>query len=511
MTTQLLVIDDSATVRKLVEIAFRGADYRIAFAGSGADGLERAMNVPPDVILLDFMLPDMKGLDVCARLAEHRETAQVGVVVMSGKPEVAERVRDCANVVTFLAKPFSAEKVRARIEIALRHGNQTSSRSNTTRIRTFGLDDEPIAEPLQLASDEALALRGDLAEVALYDVLRLLTSSSSSRTGVVRLTTGEHIYVANGSIVLCATTRPTAQLDELAIGHGAAELDEALKAARLSQQQTAKPAVVTLAERGFEMELDVAAALKSHGYRLLTAALQGRTGQFAWQEQRIPAYVEAFGRPMSLTAAALEQARGEHHPAPATAELLDHVYQRALHIAGAIAGLRLSPIERAVLTAVDGTSPLGQLVERIQLPASVVATTIGNLAAAELVMRAEPLTAALHAGPTVVVHDLDAPFVGQLRALLARRLGVLSVIEVPLVAELDAAIGHARPRLILIGSDSHALPPELRALARLSSAALVAVLEISETRTTAETLALGYDAILFKPVHITELERLLAL
>jgi CheY-like chemotaxis protein len=509
MTTQLLVIDDSATVRKLVEIAFRGADYRIAFAGSGADGLERAMNVPPDVILLDFMLPDMKGLDVCARLAEHRETSQVGVVVMSGKPEVAERVRDCVNVVTFLPKPFSAEKVRARVEVALRHGNQTSSRSNTTRIRAFGLDDEPLAEPPQPASDEGLTLQGDLAQVELYDVLRLLTASP--RTGVVRLTTGEHIYVASGSIVLCATTQLTPQLDELALGHGAEELDEALKVARLSQRQSGKPAVVTLAERGFEMELDVAAALKSHGYRLLTAALQARAGQFAWQEQRTPAYVEAFGRPMSLTAAALERARGEHRPPPATAELLDHIYRRTPRIADAIAGLRLSPTERAVLTAVDGTSPLEELARRIQLPASVVATTIGNLAAAELVMRAEPATAALHTGPTVLVHGLDAAFVGQLRALLARRLGAISVLEVPQLAGLAAAAGQARPSLLLIGSDSGKLPPELRALARLSSATLVAVLEIAETRTTAETLALGYDAILFKPVHITELERLLAL
>ena len=85
------------------------------------------------------------------------------------------------------------------------------------------------------------------------------------------------------------------------------------------------------------------------------------------------------------------------------------------------------------------------------------------------------------------------------------------MLEVQNAAELDAVVSRAKPQLILVGADTHALPPELRALARLTAATLVAVLEMADDKTTADTLALGYDAVLFKPIHITELERLLAL
>ena len=69
MSDRVLVIDDSTTLRKLVEIALRGTGAEIDFAASGSEGIRRAAAHPPDVILLDFMLPDMQGVDVCARLA----------------------------------------------------------------------------------------------------------------------------------------------------------------------------------------------------------------------------------------------------------------------------------------------------------------------------------------------------------------------------------------------------------------------------------------------------------
>src|SRR3954470_12479243 len=64
---RLLVIDDSATIRKLVEISFRGSAWVLEFAGTGADGLARAAQGGPTMILLDYVLPDMKAAEVCKR------------------------------------------------------------------------------------------------------------------------------------------------------------------------------------------------------------------------------------------------------------------------------------------------------------------------------------------------------------------------------------------------------------------------------------------------------------
>jgi CheY-like chemotaxis protein len=529
MTTQILVIDDSATMRKLVEIAFRGSDTKIDFAGTGAEGLARATAAPPDVILLDFMLPDMKGLDVCTRLAQQAHTSQVGVVVMSGKPEVADLFRDAPNVVAFLPKPFTAELVQARLLAALRHGDHASSRNNTTRLRSFALADEPTGadRPSEVRATAkgsswseshgeaklaapTLELQGSLVAVSLYDVLKLVCASG--RTGVVRLSSGENIYLQTGNIAMCTTTRPTDEFDQLVI-RGGRDLDGALATARTYQYQTGKPAVVTLAESGFEIEVDVAAALKAHGYRLLTAAIATRVGQFVWQEQRLPSYVESFGRPISLTAAALDHARGQARSGGGDAEVLDHVYQRTARFTDAINGLRLTALERAILAAIDGVATVRQVSERTKVAMRQVVATITHLAAVELIVRADAASA-MGAGrslPPIVVHDLDAEFVGQLRSLVARRPMALPVLEVADAADLDATVSRAKPQIILIGSDTRSLPPELRALAKLTSATMVAVLEVGDANTAADTLALGYDAVLFKPLHITELERLLAL
>jgi AmiR/NasT family two-component response regulator len=85
------------------------------------------------------------------------------------------------------------------------------------------------------------------------------------------------------------------------------------------------------------------------------------------------------------------------------------------------------------------------------------------------------------------------------------------VLQVAQPTQLDALVTRAKPQLILVGADSRPLAPELRALARLTAATLVAVLDLADEPTLAATLALGYDAALLKPVHITELEHLLAL
>ncbi len=509
MTTQILVIDDSATMRKLVEIAFRGSDLKIEFAGTGAEGLARASAAPPDVILLDFMLPDMKGLDVCVQLARQRETAQVGIVVMSGKAEVADLFRDSPNVVAFLPKPFTAEEVQARVRAALRHGDHASSLRNTTRLRIMSASDEEVPD-LSGAIADALVLQGGLAAISLYEILRLVLAGKYS--GAIGLSSGEHIYVSAGNILLCTTTRPTDELDQLVI-RGGADLDAALAAARITQQQTGKPALVMLAEAGFEIEVDVVAALKAHSYQLLAAALSNRAGQFAWREQRLPSYVEAFGRPISLTEVALELAREQNRLLPGGTEILDHVYQRTARFSNAIAGLRLTNAERAVLAAIDGVSSLRQLSERTKLTLRQVTSTVSHLASVDLVARADAASGdgAPRSSLPLLVHDLDAAFVEQLRTLLARRPLALPILEVSEVSALDEAVSSAKPQLILIGSDTRALPPELRALAKLTSAAVVAVLEVADATTTAETLALGYDAVLLKPVHISELERLLAL
>lgn len=116
-THRLLVIDDSSTIRKLVELSFRGAPFTLEFAVTGAEGVEKAL-LGPDVILLDCVLPDMKAVDVCQRLTDDPRGRGARIVLMSAKErEAVQALFDrFPQVIDFVGKPFSADEVLGRIK-----------------------------------------------------------------------------------------------------------------------------------------------------------------------------------------------------------------------------------------------------------------------------------------------------------------------------------------------------------------------------------------------------------
>ncbi|MFN0247064.1 MAG: response regulator [Kofleriaceae bacterium] len=491
MSAQILVIDDSATMRKLVQIAFRGSDYAIDFASSGKEGIDRAVSMVPDVILLDYMLPDMKGIDVCHQLAMRSETAGVGIIVMSGKPELGPTFANVRNVVSFLAKPFTPEAVTTRLRAALKRGDHA-------KLRTARIPVIPYAHvaPSATAGEKApLILQGDLASCPVFDLLRLLGAFSA--TGELVADT-LRIYVHGGRVLMCVST-----IDEIEADRRIP--DEIVESARQAQRD-GKPALVTFAEHGYGNDVELVPLLKGASQRHLERAIALRSGRFDWRPDVCPPYVEAFGRAISVTAAGLDHARTR---AGTPAADLEQIYQRTPRFSDAIVGLKLTSSERVILTAIDGVASLRDLTERTKIPARQLLQTIGQLAAIDLVTRVESSQRQHALGATpILVHGLDTEFVTQLRTLLARRPVPIDIVEVAKGDRIETVVARATPQLILVGGEG-GFPSELRALARLTAATVVAILEVGDTLKSADSAALGIDAALFKPVHIAEIERLL--
>lgn len=109
---RILGVDDSLTIRKALEIVLKPAGYDLELAVDGADALAKAKSFKPDVILLDFILPDMRGSQVCQHLALDPETANIPVILVSAKgAEIRQAYRDAGNVVSYIAKPFKPQVV----------------------------------------------------------------------------------------------------------------------------------------------------------------------------------------------------------------------------------------------------------------------------------------------------------------------------------------------------------------------------------------------------------------
>lgn len=122
MSSRLLVIDDSLTVRKAVGLSLKNIDATIDYATTGHEGLLKATHHHgvPDLILLDFVLPDMRGIDVAQRLAQDARTAAVPIILMTAKEEnVRELFRGLRTQLDYVAKPFSPEDIVSRVQAIL--------------------------------------------------------------------------------------------------------------------------------------------------------------------------------------------------------------------------------------------------------------------------------------------------------------------------------------------------------------------------------------------------------
>jgi len=116
-TRKVLVIDDSLMLLSFVKEILSEANYEVATAATAGEGLSAATNDPPDLVLLDYVLPDMKGDQVCQRLTENSATASVPIIYMSGFGADLEHDQiKSANVIGSLNKPFTSDLLIKTVE-----------------------------------------------------------------------------------------------------------------------------------------------------------------------------------------------------------------------------------------------------------------------------------------------------------------------------------------------------------------------------------------------------------
>jgi len=145
--SKILVADDSLTIRKLVETVLCQDGYEVITAETGGDCLALALSEKPCLILLDYILPDMQGTEVCRSLINSPDTWEIPVLMMSSNGNAIRQLyQDLNNVADYLTKPFAPNVLKAVV------GHLLQRESPSTSLET-GVPDTRRAGGLNLSSD----------------------------------------------------------------------------------------------------------------------------------------------------------------------------------------------------------------------------------------------------------------------------------------------------------------------------------------------------------------------
>ena len=121
MASRVLIVEDERDIRDLILLHLQRDGYQVTTAASGEDGLLQVKQSPPDLVLLDLMLPGMSGLEVCRRLRQEPTTATLPILMLTAKADEVDRVVGLElGADDYVVKPFSPKELVARVRAVLR-------------------------------------------------------------------------------------------------------------------------------------------------------------------------------------------------------------------------------------------------------------------------------------------------------------------------------------------------------------------------------------------------------
>jgi two-component system KDP operon response regulator KdpE len=168
---RILVCDDDAQIQRALRVVLAQAGYEVLLTGNAAEALEQASSAGPHVAIVDLMLPDMHGIDLCRQL---RRTSEMPILVLSALGDEAMKIEALqSGADDYVTKPFGPGELVARIQAALRRARREPTEP---RIELDGLIVDLTAHAVWLDGDEV-----DLTPIE-FALLRAL----ASRQGLVR-------------------------------------------------------------------------------------------------------------------------------------------------------------------------------------------------------------------------------------------------------------------------------------------------------------------------------------
>lgn len=172
---RVLVCDDEMQILRALRVVLRDAGFEVATVATGEDALDAAATRPPDAAIVDLMLPDIDGVQVCTGL---REWSQMPIIVLSAIDEEDQKVAAlAAGADDYVVKPFAPRELVARLEAALR---RSGAAAGEPRIRVGELEVDLVGHTVRLRDEEVhlTPIEFDLLKTLIRNRGRLMTHAA---------------------------------------------------------------------------------------------------------------------------------------------------------------------------------------------------------------------------------------------------------------------------------------------------------------------------------------------
>ena len=193
---RILIIEDARNIRMALEDDFKLEGYKVETASTGPEGLEKALNLDLDIILLDLMLPGLDGLEICKEL--RRRDIGTPIIMLTAKGQEFDKVLGLElGADDYITKPFSTFELHARVKALLRRSEIRDRQTSSTLIQVGPFEMDP--------SKYEITKNGQLIQLTTieFDLLKMLMQHAGhvlNREDILSKVWGEKVYVTSRTV-----------------------------------------------------------------------------------------------------------------------------------------------------------------------------------------------------------------------------------------------------------------------------------------------------------------------
>ncbi len=391
----ILIVDDSPTVRRLVELVLSREGYDVYTAPDGDEGLEIARKVLPSIILVDFVMPRMNGYKLCKLIRSDRKLKDIPLILITSKGEdVGQSFEEKFCVLHYFQKPFEPDELIEKINSVLGVQEDALPPLGTAPLETHGELIEGIDKLLryyferefrvllktlmvevlketEVARSTGLIISGELRYLTVADVLQFIGMLNlSGRLSVVSTNLNSEIYLDRGQIVFSTISKTGYRtfLTDLLIEEKRLKKKD-LKTITSEAKKQNLPMGRMLVKRGVITDTELMGYLKRLTEDAIFHTLSATSGHFYLEDVPLPLNLSDIKFRLSTSATILEGLRklDESRLAAEIFRSDGMILTRLITHEDALEGISLDDKELRIFSLIDGRTSLKDIIAKSKI------------------------------------------------------------------------------------------------------------------------------------------------